>query len=187
MTRSITDLKKGTLVQIDGQPWRVVEYSQKVMGRGGSIVNVKLKNLIGGNVLERTFKGSEKVDPAEVSAQAVQFLYRDGADFHFMNSRTYDQFVLRADVVGDAARFLKDGMEVSALHFTGRVIAVELPVKVSLTVVEAEPGIKGDTVSAVTKTARLETGASVQVPVFVNAGDRVVVDTRDGSYIERTK
>src|SRR5688572_17794857 len=134
MARSITDLKKGVLVQLEGQPYRVVEYGQKVMGRGGSIVNVRLKNLINGSVVNRTFQGNDKYEPADVTTTQVQYLYKDDADFYFMDNQTYDQFSVPKEVVGEAAAFLKDGHTAEAQHFAGRVVAVELPIKVTLQV-----------------------------------------------------
>ena len=184
---SITELKKGTLIQLDKQPYRVVEYSQKVMGRGGSIVNTRLKNLVDGSVVERTFKGNERVEPADVNTSQAQYLYHDDNHYYFMDEHTYEQFSLSNEVVGDAGRFLREGLSVQAQHFGGQIIAIELPVKVTLTVVDADPGIKGDTVSNVMKNATLETSSTIQVPLFVEPGEKIVVDTRDGSYVERAK
>lgn len=184
---SITDLKKGVLIDLDGKPYRVVEYSQKVMGRGGSIVNVKLKNIIDGSTLAKTMKGNEKIAPADVSMIKVQYLYDDGGTYHFMDESTYDQFELSEEVIGDSGAFLKEGMTVQAQKYDGNIVGIELPIKVDYSVTEADPGIKGDTVSNVMKSATIETGARVQVPLFVNVGDRIVIDTRNGNYVERAK
>jgi len=182
----VTDLKKGTLIQLDGKPYRVVEYAQKQMGRGGSIVNVKVKNLLDGSVIPKTFKGQEKIEPADVSNSKVQFLYRDGETMHFMDESSYEQFELDASSI-TGAELLKDGTTVTAQAFNRRVIGVELPIKISLSVVSTPDVVKGDTQSTVMKEARLESGASVQVPIFIKQGDNIIVDTRDGSYVEREK
>ena len=184
---SITDLRKGTVIQMDGTPYRVVEYAQKQMGRGGSIVNTKLKNLLDGSVTSKTFKGADKIEPADLSNQKVQFLYSEGETLHFMDEATYDQLEVSASIVGDAASFMKEGSSVEAQSFEGRVINVELPVKVPLEVVQAPDVVKGDTQSTVMKEVELETGAKLQTPIFIKAGDTVIVDTRDGSYVERAK
>ncbi len=183
---SVTNLKKGTLIQIEGKPYRVVDYAQKQMGRGGSIVNTKLKNLLDGSVIPKTFKGQEKVEPADVSNSKLQFLYKDGETLHFMDKTSYEQFELNTrDTVGN--QFLKDGMSVTARLYDGKVINVELPVKISLEVLSTPDVVKGDTQSTVMKQADLETGTSVQVPIFIKTGDNVIIDTRDGSYVEREK
>ena len=173
-----TDLKKGTICQIDGKPYRVVEYGQKVMGRGGSIVNVKLKNLIDGSVIPKTFKGQEKIESAEVTNKTVQYLYRDGETFYFMDPESFEQFELGAAIVDSAADFL---------FFDGRVINVELPKNLYLEVTYTEDVVKGDTTSSVLKDATLETGLVIKVPAFIKQGDIVNVDTTTGEYRERKK
>lgn len=187
MALSITDLKKGTIFALDGVPYRVVEYGQKVMGRGGSIVNVRIKSLIDGKVLEKTFKGNEQLDYADVGTQNVQYLYSDGATFHFMNEDTFAQFEVPADLVGDGAGYMKEGDHVQLQFFDSRPINVELPKNVPLKVTYAEDVVKGDTANAVTKDATLETGITVRVPAFVKTGDVVSVDTATGAYRERVK
>ena len=182
-----TDLKKGVVVQIDGKPFKVIDYNQKVMGRGGSIVNVKLKNLIDGNVIPKTYKGQEKVDSAEVNNQTVQYLYNDSADYYFMDPATFEQFQLPADVVDEAKGYLKEGEELTLQFFDGRVINVELPKNVYLEVTYSEDVVKGDTTSSVLKDATLETGMVVKVPSFIKTGDVISVDTANGAYRERKK
>lgn len=182
-----TDLKKGTVCQIDGKPYRVVEYSQKVMGRGGSIVNVKLKNLIDGSLIPKTFKGQDKIERAEVSNKTVQYLYSDGTDFHFMDPETFEQFQLGEDIVDTASQYLKEGDELSLQFFGDRVINVELPKNLYLEVTYTEDVVKGDTTSSVLKDATLETGLVVKVPAFIKVGDIVSVDTTTGEYRERKK
>lgn len=182
-----TELKKGVVVQIDNKPFRVIEYNQKVMGRGGSIVNVKLKNLIDGSVIPKTFKGQEKIDSAEVSNQTVQYLYSDGADFHFMDPITFAQFQLAADIVEESKGYLKEGDALTLQFFDERVINVELPKNVFLEVTYSEDVVKGDTTSSVLKDATLETGLVVKVPAFIKTGDIISVDTATGEYRERKK
>jgi elongation factor P len=182
-----TDLKKGTVCQIDGKPYRVVEYGQKVMGRGGSIVNVKLKNLIDGSVIPKTFKGQDKIEPAEVNNKTVQYLYRDDETFYFMDPESFEQFELNADIVDAAAGYLKEGNELSLQFFDGKVINVELPKNLYLEVTYAEDVVKGDTTSSVLKDATLETGMTVKVPAFIKVGDVISVDTATGEYRERKK
>ncbi|MDR2523953.1 MAG: elongation factor P [Candidatus Nomurabacteria bacterium] len=182
-----TDLKKGTIIQIDGQPFRVVEYSQKVMGRGGSIVNVKIKNLVTGALLPKTYKGQDKIEPAEVSNQTAQYLYADGDNLHFMNPTTFEQFSVALADAEDVPKFIHDGDEVQLQFFDGRVINVELPTAVNLRVTYTENVVKGDTSSSVLKDATTDTGLVVKVPAFIKTDDEIRVDTRDGSYVERVK
>ena len=182
-----TDLKKGTVCQIDGQPYRVIDYNQKVMGRGGSIVNVKLKNLINGSVIPKTFKGQDKIERAEVSGKEVQYLYSDSAAFFFMDPATFEQFELPADTVDEAAAYLKEGDNLTLQFFGDRVINVELPKNLFLEVTYTEDVVKGDTTSSVLKDATLETGKSVKVPSFIKVGDIISVDTTTGEYRERKK
>ena len=182
-----TDLKKGTVCQIDGKPYRVIEYGQKVMGRGGSIVNVKLKNLIDGSVIPKTFKGQDKIETAEVSNKTVQYLYNDGTDFHFMDPETFEQFQLTAEIVDSAAGYLKEGDNLTLQFFGDRVINIELAKNVYLEVTYAEDVVKGDTTSSVLKDATLETGITVKVPAFIKVGDIISVDTSTNDYRERKK
>jgi len=182
-----TDLKKGVVLQIDGKPFKVIDYNQKVMGRGGSIVNVKIKNLIDGSVLPKTFKGQDKIEPAEVTTQTVQYLYNDGTTFYFMDPSSFEQFELAADVVDEAKGYLKEGTELGLQLFDGRIINVELPKNVYLEVTYAEDVVKGDTTSSVLKDATVETGLVVKVPAFIKVGDIISVDTDNGSYRERKK
>lgn len=182
-----TDLKKGTVCQIDGQPYRVIEYNQKVMGRGGSIVNVKLKNLINGSVIPKTFKGQDKIERAEVSGREVQYLYNDGDTFFFMDPTSFEQFELAADMVDTAADYLKEGDTLTLQFFGDKVITVELPKNIFLEVTYTEDVVKGDTTSSVLKDATLETGKVVKVPAFIKVGDVVSVDTSTGEYRERKK
>jgi len=182
-----TDLKKGVVIQLDGKPFRVLDYAQKVMGRGGSIVNVKLKNLVDGSVIPKTFKGQDKIDSAEVSNRNVQFLYTDGTNFHFMDPGTFEQFELSTDIIGDIANFLKEGENINLQFFDGAIINVELPKNMFLEVTYTENVTKGDTTSNVMKDATLETGMTVKVPAFIKTGDFISIDTTTGEYRERKK
>jgi elongation factor P len=181
-----TDLKKGTVIQIEGKPYRVIEYAQKVMGRGGSIVNVKLKNLLDGSVILKTFKGADKIEPASVNSKTVQFLYAD-TEFHFMDPETFEQFSVSAELAENAKDYLKEGDSLQLQFFDSVIINVELPKNLYLTVTEAEDVVRGDTANAITKDAVVETGLKVKVPAFIKIGDVISVSTEDGSYRERKK
>ena len=187
MALSITNQKKGTIFQLDGVPNRVVDYSQKVMGRGGSIVNVRIKSLLDGKVLDKTFKGSEQLDSADVTNRPMQYLYNDNATFYFMDPNNYEQFELGAEFMEDKVGYIKDGDNVTAQFFDGRIINIELPKNVPLKVTYTEGAVRGDTSSAITKDATLETGISVKVPAFIKQGDVISVDTVTGAYRERQK
>ena len=182
-----TDLKKGTVIQIDGTPYRVVEYNQKVLGRGGSIVNVKLKNVLDGSLIPKTFKGQDKIEPAEVSTRTVQYLYVDGETYYFMDPETFEQYELNAEVVDAASSYLKEGDSLGLQFFGDRVINVELPKNLYLEVTYTEDVVKGDTSGSVTKDATVETGLNVRVPAFIKVGDIISVDTETGAYRERKK
>lgn len=187
MALGVTDLKKGTIFELDNVPYRVIEYGQKVMGRGGSIVNVKIKSLLDGKVLEKTFKGSEHLKAADVSNGNAQYLYNDGSTYYFMYELSFEQHEIAADIVGDQARFLKEGDRVQTQSFNGQVISVELPKNVYLEVTYTEDAVKGDTTSSITKEATLETGVTVRVPAFIKTGDVISVDVASGAYRERKK
>jgi elongation factor P len=187
MALSITNLRKGTIFQLNGEPYRVVEYAQKVMGRGGSIVNVKIKSLVDGKVLDKTFKGNDQVDSAEVSNRPVQYLYKDDSNFYFMDNDSYEQFEISADLMQGKDGFIKEGDQVTAQLFDGRVINIELPKNVPLKVTYTENAVKGDTSSSITKDATLETGIKIKVPAFIKQDDIISVDTTTGAYREREK
>jgi elongation factor P len=187
MALSITNLKKGTVFQLDGTPYRVLEYSQKVMGRGGSTVNVKIKSLVDGKVLAKTFHGNEQVDSADVTNRPMQFLYSDSGRFYFMDPDNYEQFEVEAEVMEDKAGYVKEGDAVTAQFFDGRIINIELPKNLPLKVTYTENAVRGDTSSAITKDATLETGIVIKVPAFIKQGDLISVDTVTGTYRERVK
>jgi elongation factor P len=187
MALSITNLRKGAVFQLDGTPYRVVEYSHKVMGRGGASVNVKIKSLIDGKVLTKTFHGNDTVENADVSNRPTQFLYGDSSKYYFMDPGSYEQFELDAEAVEGKAGFMKEGDIVTAQLFDGRIINIELPKNVPLKVTYTENAVRGDTSSAITKDAKLETGITIKVPAFIKTGDLISVDTATGAYRERVK
>ena len=180
-----TDLKVGTLIELDGVPYRVTDYSHKAMGRGGAVVQVKIKNLMTGNMLEKSFRTADKINSAEVLRANVQLLYREGSNMVFMNNETYEQDTVAEDILGDQAKYVAEGSTVQLLNFNGKVIGMEMPNAVFLAVTHTEPGAKGDTATTAMKPAELETGAEVMVPLFINEGDRIKVDTRTKEYLGR--
>lgn len=182
-----TDLKKGQIFQLDGTPFRVVEYAQKVMGRGGSIVNVKIKSLLDGKVLDKTFKGNDSIESADVTNKSVQYLYSDSSTFFFMDENTYEQYELPGTDMENKAGFMKEGDKVQAQFFNNQIINIELPKNIPLKVTYTENAVKGDTSSSITKNATLETGINIKVPAFIKTGDLISVDTTTGAYRERVK
>lgn len=179
------ELRRGVAIELDGDLWSVVEWTHNKTGRGGAITRLKLKNLKSGFTVERTFPASEKFKRIFLERAKVQFLYRDDNLFHFMDNETFEQFALDADQVGNDANFLKDGMEVEVARYQDQPISLELPPTVDLEVTETEPGFKGDTATGGSKPAVVETGLRVNVPLFVNVGDRIRVSTETGQYLER--
>jgi elongation factor P len=179
------DLKTGLVLNLDGQLWSVVDFQHVKPGKGGAFVRTKLKNVLSGKVVDRTFNAGVKVDTANVDKRDMQYLYREGEDFVFMDMSDYDQIHVGADTIGAAADYLLENQDaIVALH-DGTPLYVELPAAVELTVQYTEPGLQGDRSTGGTKPATLETGAVVQVPLFITTGERIKVDTRDGSYLGR--
>ncbi|HYL39685.1 MAG TPA: elongation factor P [Candidatus Binatus sp.] len=182
---STGELRKGVAIELDGELWQILDYHHIKMGRGSAQVRITLRNIKRGQTVERSFQAGTKWPRASMERRPVQFLYRDGDDFHFMDTDTYDQFSISADQLGDAVRYMKDGMMVDRTTYQGETIGVELPVTVDLVVASTEPGFAGDTASGARKPATLESGLTVQVPLFVGEGDVVRVDTRTGEYQTR--
>ncbi len=183
---SSNDFRPGVTVELEGQVWQVVEFQHVKPGKGAAFVRTKMKNLQTGSVIERTFNAGVKVPKAQVERKPMQYLYNDeGTSFYFMDNETYDQIMLTKEQLEDAINFIKEEMEVTVLFFNGAVIGVDIPNSVELKVVETEPGIRGDTATGATKPAKLETGYIVRVPLFVNEGDVLRIDTRSGAYLER--
>jgi len=178
-------LKKGVAIELDGELWQILDYHHIKMGRGSAQVRITLRNIKRGQTVERSFQAGTKWPRASMENRPVQYLYRDGDDFHFMDNDTYDQFVLSSLQLGDAAPYMKDGMTLDRTSYQGETIGVELPVTVDLRVVDTEPGFAGDTQSGARKPATTESGLIVQVPIFVEPGDTIRVDTRTGEYQTR--
>jgi len=179
------DLKTGITLELDNGLFQVIEFQHVKPGKGGAFVRTKLRNIRSGNVFERTFNAGVRVEQAIVTRDEMQFLYRDGDDYVFMNNQTYEQMNVSPTALGDVADYLVEGMTAQVAFFQGEIIGVEIPASVELTVADTEPGVQGDRVSGARKPARLETGLMVQVPLFVEVGDRLKVDTRTGEYITR--
>jgi elongation factor P len=184
---STNDLKNGMTLELDGTLYNVVEFQHVKPGKGGAFVRTKLRNMKTGAVAEKTFNAGVKVGLARVERKEMQFLYREGDSVVFMDLASYDQLHVPSDVIGNAAVYLSDGATASVATHEGTPISIELPASVSLAVTATDPGVKGDRVSGALKPATLETGLVVQVPLFVEEGDRLKVDTRSGEYIERVK
>lgn len=179
------NFRNGMHIEIDGQVWRIVWFQHHKPGKGGAVMRTKLKNLDSGAVVDRTFRSGEKFNRIHTEVRNAQYLYADGENWVFMDPETYDQMELGEKMVDDAANWLLDGMTVQLLYVDGNVTGVQLPTTVELKVTETQPAVRGDTVGNVMKPALLETGTTVQVPSFVNEGDTLKIDTRDGSYISR--
>ncbi|MDE2572996.1 MAG: elongation factor P [bacterium] len=184
---SSNDFRNGVTISIDGQLWTVVEFLHVKPGKGAAFVRTKLKNVKTGQTLERTFRAGEKVERATVDNREMQMLYNDADGYHFMDLENYENVTLQRDLIGDAADFLKDGMKIQVQFHDSTPIGADLAAHVELEVKETEPGFKGDTATGATKPALLETGATVQVPLFVNPGDVIRIDTRDRRYIGRVQ
>jgi elongation factor P len=182
---STGELRKGVVIELDGDLWQILDYHHIKMGRGSAQVRIKLRNVKKGSTVERSFKAGDRWPRAQLETRPIQFLYRDGDDFHFMDTDTYDQFILRADQLDEAVKYLKDGMTLDRTQYQGETLGVELPITVDLTVVETEPGFAGDTAQGARKPARTETDLVVSVPLFVTEGDTIRVDTRTGEYLTR--
>jgi len=182
---STGELKKGVAIELDGELWQILDYHHIKMGRGSAQVRITLRNIKRGQTVERSFQAGTKWPRASMEKRPVQFLYKDGNDFHFMDNDTYDQFILTTEQLGEAAVYMKDGMTLDRTSYQGETIGVELPVTVDLTVRETEPGFAGDTQTGARKSATTETGLIVQVPIFVAEGDTIRIDTRTGEYQTR--
>ena len=182
---STTDFRKGLKIEIDGTPFEIIEFQHFKPGKGGAMVRTKLRNILKGRVLDNTFRSGEKVERPNLESRDMQFLYHEGEQLVFMDMTTYDQMHMDAEATDGKANYLKDGQECRVLLYNEKPLDIEIPASLVLEVTETEPGAKGDTVSNVTKPATLETGVVIQVPIFVNIGDRVKVDTRTNGYLGR--
>ncbi len=182
---STSDFRKGMRIAIEGQPYWIVDFQHVKMGRGGANVRTKLKNIKTGQVIDKTFSGGETFDEPNFEQKQMQYMYNDDTDWYFMDTRTFDQVSISKEKLEDNIWYLQENQSYSILFFEGEPIQVDLPSSVVFEVVEADPAIKGDTVTNVMKSAKVETGLEVKVPMFVKEGDRIKIDTRDGKYIER--
>ena len=182
---STTDFRKGLKIELDGTPFEIVDFQHFKPGKGGAMVRTKLRNILNGRTVDNTFRSGEKVGKPDLETRDMQFLYHEGDDLIFMDLTTYEQLHMKEESTGGKAGFLKDGQECRVLLYNGNPLDIDIPVSMVMEVVETEPGAKGDTVSNVTKAAKLETGLVIQVPIFVNEGDKVKVDTRSKEYLGR--
>ena len=182
---STNDFRTGITIVVDGQLWQVIDFQHVKPGKGSAFVRTRLKNVMRGNTLEKTFRAGEMLPRAIVETREMQYLYSSGDEYHFMDNSTYEQIVLGHDMLGDQVDFLKESMIIEVRFYDGRVIGAELPNHVDLKVTQTDPGYRGDTATNVTKPATLETGAVVAVPLFINQGDRIRIDTRDRKYVSR--
>jgi elongation factor P len=179
------ELRKGITIELDGELYQVLDYQHLKLGRGSAQTRLKLREIRGGHTIERTFQATEKFVRARLDFKNMQYLYNDGDLYYFMDEETFEQMPLNSAQLGDALNYLKEGMSLQVSSYKGELVGVELPITVELEVTETEPGFKGDTATAGTKPAKLETGITIQVPLFVNVGDTIKVDTRTGIYLER--
>lgn len=182
---SLTEIKVGCLIVINGEPYVVTKSEHHKMGRGGAVVKTKLKNLVTGNVVEKTWQGNDRAEEADVEKRKANYLYKDESFAYFMDNESYEQYNLPLDQLGGKERFMKDGIDVTVMHFEGKPMSVELPIKVELTVTSAPPGVRGNSAGNVMKTAELETGAVISVPMFVESGDVIRINTENEEYVER--
>lgn len=185
---SISDIKQGTICKIGNDPYEVIWTQHVQMGRGGAILRIKIKNLLDGRVLEKTLKGNETLDSADISRSKINFLYSDGSGYHFMDNETYEQISFPEEQIGDKKNFLKEGSQVTLVKSDDRPLTINLPIKAKYKITSAPEGVKGDSAQGrVTKTAEIETGYKIQVPLFIKEGEMIVVNTETGEYVERAE
>jgi elongation factor P len=185
MQYSTAQFRKNLKIEIDGEPFTIVDFQHVKPGKGGAFVRTKMKSLITGNVLDKTFRSGEKVDVPDLEEKKMSFLYQDESGYCFMDTQSYEQMTLTEEQMEDALGYIKENVEVEVLLHNGKAIGIELPMFLNLKIVETDPGLKGNTASGGSKPAKLESGATIQVPLFVGTGEVVKVDTRTGNYIER--
>lgn len=182
---SVNDFKTGVSVELDGQAYQVVEFQHVKPGKGAAFVRAKLRNVKTGATVEKTFRGGEKLRRAHLDKRGMQYLYMDGDGYVFMDNENYEQMAINREDIGEGVKWLIENMNIQVLLYNGEIMGIELPNFVELLVVDTEPGVKGDTATGASKNAKLESGATVQVPLFINTGDRLRIDTRTGEYMER--
>lgn len=181
----ISDIKTGRNIILSGQPYAVLYHEHSKMGRAGSVLRTRLKNLMTGAVLEKTFQGAETVEEADIAKAKAQYIYKESSDYFFMDNESYEQFSLSEEVLGNLIKYLKEGTEVILLNFNGTPINIELPIKMRLKVIQAPPGVRGNTVSTGGKIVTLETGLKISTPLFIKEGDEIIVNTEKGEYVSR--
>ncbi len=186
---SLNEIKVGKIIVPKdislAEPYVVIKTDHHKMGRGGAVLKVKMRNLINGNILDQTYQGNDKAAEAETEKKKANFMYKDENEAHFMDNESYEQFGISLEQIGDKIKFLREGVDVDCLYFEGRPVAMELPIKIELKVVSAPPGVRGNSAGSVTKTVELETGAEINVPMFIEAGEVIRINTDTGEYVER--
>ncbi len=182
---NFNEIKTGRVIKINSEPYIIVKTDHHKMGRGGAVLKTKCRNLINGNVLERTFQGAEKAEEAATQTKKANFLYKDKDEAYFMDNENFEQFNLSVEEIGEQAKFLKDGTDVDVLYFEDKPVTISLPVKMEFKVVSAPPGVKGNSAGNVNKVIEIETGAQVSVPMFINENDVIKINTETGEYVER--
>lgn len=182
---NFNEIKTGKVIKVNAEPYIIIKTDHHKMGRGGAVLKIKCRNLINGNVLERTYQGSEKAEEAETETKKANFMYKDKDEAYFMDNESYEQFNLPVEEIGEAALFLKDGTDVDVLYFESKPVSISLPIKMDFKVVSAPPGVKGNSAGNVNKQVELETGAKINVPMFINEGDVIRINTETGEYVER--
>lgn len=182
---NFNEIKTGRVIKLNNDPYIIIKTDHHKMGRGGAVLKIKCRNLINGSILEKTYQGTEKAEEAETETKKANFMYKDKDQAYFMDNESYEQFDLPLEEIGESAMFLKDGNDVDVLYFEGKPVSVSLPIKVDLKVVSAPPGVKGNSAGNVTKQVELETGAKINVPMFINEGDIIRINTDSGEYVER--
>ena len=185
MAIDTSQFKNGLKIELDGQPYVIIYFQHVKPGKGGAFVRTKVKNLLSGKQFDRTFRAGEKCGEADIEERRMQYLYRDGDGLVFMDQTSFDQLPIPEDVIGDQQKFIQENMEVEVLFWKNKPVNIELPAFVEAVVTHSDPGLKGDTSSGATKPATVDTGATVKVPLFINEGDKLRIDTRTGEYVER--
>lgn len=182
---NFNEIKTGKVIKVNNEPFIIIKTDHHKMGRGGAVLKIKCRNLINGNILERTYQGAEKAEEAETETKKANFMYKDKEEAYFMDNTNFEQFNLSLEDIGEPAMFLKDGVDVDVLYFEGRPVSVSLPIKMDFKVVSAPPGVKGNSAGNVNKQVEIETGAKIGVPMFINEGDMIRINTDTGEYVER--
>jgi len=182
---NFNEIKTGRVIKVNNEPFIIIKTDHHKMGRGGAVLKIKCRNLINGNILERTYQGAEKAEEAETETKKANFMYKDKDEAYFMDNGNYEQFNLSIEDIGEASKFLKEGVDVDVLYFENRPVSISLPIKMDFKVVSAPPGVKGNSAGNVNKQVELETGAKINVPMFINEGDVIRINTDTGEYVER--